>query len=87
MIPAQTEGCNLKGMPALARLPVILGLLLLLAGAVVYLLGLLGVSIGHLSGDFAWRRKNVSVYFPLGTCVFISVLLTLILYLLSRFRR
>jgi hypothetical protein len=74
-------------MPALARLLIILGLLLLLAGAVVYLLGLLGVSFGHLPGDFAWRHKNVSVYFPLGTCILISVLLTLVLYLLSRFHR
>ena len=81
------SGCNLKGMPALARLLIILGLLLLLAGAVVYLLSLVGVSFGHLPGDFAWRRKNVSLYFPLGTCILISVLLTLILYLISRFHR
>jgi hypothetical protein len=81
------SSCNLKSMPALARLLIILGLLLLLAGAVVYLLSLVGVSFGHLPGDFAWRRKNVSVYFPLGTCILISVLLTLILYLLSRFHR
>jgi len=74
-------------MPALARLLIVLGLLLLLAGAVVYLLGLMGVSFGHLPGDFAWRRKNVLVYFLLGTCIFVSILLTLILYLLSRFRR
>lgn len=74
-------------MPALARLLIVLGLLLFLAGAVVYLLGLLGLSFGHLPGDFVLRRKNVSVYFPLGTCIFISVLLTLVLYLLSRFRR
>lgn len=80
-------GGNLKEMPGLARLLILLGLLLLLAGAVVYLLSFLGISFGHLPGDFAWRRKNVSVYFPLGTCIVISVLLTLILYLLSRFRR
>jgi hypothetical protein len=74
-------------MSGLARLLIALGLLLLLAGGAVYLLGFLGVSFGHLPGDFAWRRKNVSIYFPLGTCIVISVLLTLILYLLTRFRR
>jgi hypothetical protein len=74
-------------MPALARLLIVLGLLLLLAGAAVYLLSLVGVSFGHLPGDFAWRRKNVSLFFPLGTCILISVLLTLILYLFSRFHR
>jgi len=74
-------------MPGLARLFIKLGLLLLIAGGVVYLLGRLGISFGHLPGDFAWRRKNVSVYFPLGTSILLSLLLTLILYLLMRFRR
>ncbi|MFZ0662741.1 MAG: DUF2905 domain-containing protein [Acidobacteriaceae bacterium] len=74
-------------MSGLARLLITLGLLLLVAGGTVYLLGLFGVSFGHLPGDFAWRRKNVSVYFPLGTCIIISVLLTLILYLFTRFHR
>ena len=74
-------------MPGLARILITLGLLLLLAGCIVYLLGFLGISFGHLPGNFAWKRGNVSVYFPLGTCIVISVLLTLILYLFSRFRR
>jgi hypothetical protein len=74
-------------MPGLARLLVKLGLLLICAGGVVYLLGFMGISFGRLPGDFAWRRKNVSVYFPLGTSILLSILLTLILYLLTRFRR
>jgi hypothetical protein len=74
-------------MPGLARLLVRLGLLLLIAGGAVYLLGRLGISLGHLPGDFAWRRKNVSVYFPLGTSILLSVVLSLVLYLLSRLRR
>ena len=74
-------------MPGLARLLVGLGLLLLIAGGAVYLLGLLGISLGHLPGDFAWRRKNVSVYFPLGTSILLSVVLSLILYLLGRLHR
>lgn len=74
-------------MPTLARVLVKLGVLLILAGVVVCLLGRFGVSFGRLPGDFAWRRKNVSVYFPLGTSILLSILLTLILYLISRFRR
>jgi hypothetical protein len=74
-------------MPSLARLLVKLGLLLIIAGGLVYLLGRLGISFGHLPGDFAWRRKSVSVYFPLGTSILLSLLLTFILYLLARFRR
>lgn len=74
-------------MSSLARLLVALGLVLLIAGGAVYVLGRLGIVFGHLPGDFAWRRRNVSVYFPLGTSLLLSLLLSLILYLLSRFRR
>lgn len=74
-------------MPGLARLLIFLGLLLVIAGGVVYVLGLLGVSFGHLPGDFAWRRKNVAVYFPLGTCIALSVIVTAVLYLVARLRR
>ncbi len=74
-------------MSSLARILIGLGLLLILAGGVVYLLGRFGIPLGHLPGDISWRRKNVSVYFPLGTSILLSVLLSLILYLLSRFRR
>ncbi|HEV2465206.1 MAG TPA: DUF2905 domain-containing protein [Acidobacteriaceae bacterium] len=74
-------------MPGLARLLIFLGLLLVIAGGLVYVLGLVGVSFGHLPGDFAWRRKNLAVYFPLGTCIVISVVLTLVLYLIARWRR
>jgi uncharacterized membrane protein len=74
-------------MPGLARLLVKLGLILILAGGVVYVLGRWGISFGHLPGDLHWRSKKASVYFPLGTSIFLSILLTLLLYLLTRFRR
>jgi hypothetical protein len=74
-------------MHGLARVLVRLGLLLLIAGGVIHLLGRLGISFGRLPGDFAWRRRGVSVYFPLGTSILLSLLLTLILYLIERFRR
>lgn len=64
-----------------------LGLLLILLGAVLVLAGRLGLPLGRLPGDFAYRGKNVSVYFPLGTCILISVVLSLVAYLLSHFRR
>ncbi len=74
-------------MTSLARLLVGLGLLLILAGGVVYLLGRFGIPLGQLPGDIAWRRKNVTFYFPLGTSVLLSILLTLLLYLITRFRK
>jgi hypothetical protein len=64
-----------------------LGLLIALVGALVLLAGRAGLPLGRLPGDFAYRGRRVSVYFPLGTSILISVLLTAVLYLISRFRR
>ncbi len=55
---------------------VVLGLLLLLAGKVPF--------IGRLPGDFVIRRPGFTFYFPLGTSLLLSLLLSLILWLLNR---
>jgi len=74
-------------MTAVARLLVKLGLILIVAGGFVYLLGRLGISLGSMPGDLTWRRKNVTVYFPIGTSILLSIVLTLLFWLFSRFRR
>jgi hypothetical protein len=74
-------------MNALGRLLIGLGCILLVAGAVVLLLGKAGVPLGRLPGDVSYRGKNMRVYFPLGTSILLSVLLSLIFYLISRFRQ
>jgi hypothetical protein len=74
-------------MNDLGRVLIGLGLLLLLAGGLLLLLGRTGLPLGRLPGDISYRGKNMSVYFPLGTSILVSVLLSLVFYLLSRFRR
>ena len=64
-----------------------LGLLLALIGAAILLASRMGLPLGRLPGDFSYKGKNVSFYFPLGTSILISVVLSAILYVLSRFRR
>jgi Protein of unknown function (DUF2905) len=71
----------------LGRLLIGLGLVLLVAGGLLLLLGRAGLPLGKLPGDISYRGKNLSVYFPLGTSILLSVVLSLIFYLLSRFRR
>ena len=62
---------------------VLLGLgLLLMAGAKVASLG-----IGKLPGDIAYKGKNVTFYFPVVTCLVLSVVLTLIFWLISLLTR
>ena len=74
-------------MNDLGRLLIGLGLVLLVAGGLLLLLGRTGLPLGRLPGDISYRGKNMSVYFPLGTSILVSVLLSLVFYLLSRFRR
>jgi hypothetical protein len=63
------------------------GVLLVVLGAVVMLAGRLGLPLGRLPGDIAYKGKNVSVFFPIGTSILLSVVLSVILYLISHFRR
>ena len=72
----------------------IFGRMLLLIGIVLAALGLflllgprLPAFFGRLPGDIQWGRGNVRVYFPLGTCLLISLILTLVFSLVSLLRR
>ena len=64
-----------------------LGLLLAVIGAGLMVAGRFGLPLGRLPGDFAYRGKNVSFYFPLGTSILISIVLSVLFYLISHWRR
>jgi hypothetical protein len=74
-------------MSELGKALIGLGLLLALVGAVLLFADRMSLPLGRLPGDFAYRGKNVSVFFPLGTSILISIVLSVLLYLVSRFRR
>jgi hypothetical protein len=63
-----------------------LGVLIVVAGAVVYGLGAAGVKLplGRLPGDISYRRGNTRVFFPVATMLLVSVVLTIVLNLLLR---
>lgn len=64
-----------------------MGRLLVIVGLVLTGLGLLlmlGLPLGRLPGDIVYRRGNFTFYFPLGTCILLSVVLTLLLMLFRR---
>jgi hypothetical protein len=63
------------------------GKVLLLIGVVIAGIGLLtmaGVPFGRLPLDFAWRRGNATFYFPLGTSILVSIILTVLFALFRR---
>ena len=68
-------------------LRLLLGTLLIAAGILVLLMGKIRIPFGRLPGDIAYRGRNFSFYFPLASSIVISVLLSLLFYLISRFRR
>jgi hypothetical protein len=74
-------------MAELGKVILGIGVVLVAIGAVLILAGRLGFPLGRMPGDFAWRGKNVQVYFPLGTCILISVVLTLVFWIISHFRK
>jgi hypothetical protein len=74
-------------MSELGKALVGIGILLVIAGAALLLAARFGMPLGRLPGDFSYRGKNASFFFPLGTSILISIVLSLILYVISRFRR
>lgn len=74
-------------MNELGKALVGIGLLLAFIGAGLLLASRLGLPFGRLPGDIAYRGRNVSVYFPLGTSILLSIVLSLIFYLISHLRR
>jgi len=69
---------------ALGRLLVTLGLVLVIAGVVVMLLGRLPIKLGRLPGDIYIQGKNSTFYFPLATCLLISLAASLVLWILRK---
>jgi len=71
----------------LGKLLIFVGLAVVAAGVVVLLLGRMNLHMGRLPGDFLYRGKNTTVYFPLATSLLVSVVLSIVLYWISRWRR
>ena len=74
-------------MTDLGKLLVIVGGALVVIGLVVMLVGNSQLPLGRLPGDIVYRGKNTSFYFPLTTSILLSVVLSLVLYVISRLRR
>jgi hypothetical protein len=74
-------------MPYFARFLIFAGLLLVAVGLLALGLGRLHLPLGRLPGDLSWRGKNWVISFPLATSLLLSVLLSLLLWLVGRLRR
>jgi hypothetical protein len=69
----------------LGKLLIAVGLVFVAVGVLFLLVDRLsGFRIGRLPGDFVYRRGNFTLYFPLATSILISVVLTVLFWLLGR---
>ena len=71
-------------MEHMGRLLVVMGAVVALAGFLLMLGPKLPFRLGRLPLDFHYQRDNFSFYFPLGTSILISIVLTLVFGLLNR---
>jgi hypothetical protein len=70
----------------LGKLLILAGGLLVALGAVLLVAGRTGIPLGRLPGDIVYRGKNTSFYFPIVTCIVLSIVLSLVIYLIGRAR-
>ena len=71
----------------IGRILVVLGIALAVIGGLIMLLGRSGLPLGRLPGDILYRGKNTTFYFPLATSIVISIVLSVIVFLVSRIKR
>jgi DUF2905 family protein len=74
---------DLAPMSELGRALIVLGVVIAAVGLLLVLFGRLPW-LGRLPGDIAIQRGNWSFYFPLGTSILLSIVLTLLLWLIGR---
>ena len=71
----------------LGRSLLFFGALLILVGALLYFGGKLPFRLGKLPGDIVHRGEHTTFYFPIVTCLVLSVALSLLFWLFSHWRR
>ena len=62
------------------------GLALVGVGLVLILVGRTNLPIGRLPGDILYRGKHTTFYFPLATSILLSVVLSVVFYLIGKIR-
>jgi hypothetical protein len=70
----------------LGKLLLLLAVILAVAGLALILLGRTNLPLGRLPGDILYRGKNATFYFPLATSILISIVLSVLLYVIGQFR-
>jgi hypothetical protein len=73
------------GPQQFGKLLIFSGITIVLLGVIVTILGRIGLF--KLPGDFEFGSKNWRIYIPVASCIIISIILTIVLWLINYFRR
>lgn len=73
--------------PEVGKLLLVVGVLLVGAGALLMFGARLPFRLGRLPGDISYHGRHGSFYFPIVTCILVSAALTLIFWIVNFFRR
>ena len=73
----------MNAMPEIGKFLVVIGIVIVVVGALLWS-GLGGGWLGRLPGDIRIERGNTAFYFPVVTCIIISIVLSLIFSLFRR---
>jgi hypothetical protein len=68
----------------LGRMLILMGLVLVAAGFLITVGGRLPLRLGRLPGDLSFHGKNSSFYFPITTCILLSLLLSLVMWIMRK---
>jgi Protein of unknown function (DUF2905) len=71
-------------MQEVGKFVVLVGVFLVVAGVILWRFPSLFNWLGKLPGDISIRKENFSLYFPVVTCLLVSILITLLSWLFRR---
>ncbi len=74
-------------MENIGRILVVAGLFIAIIGLLVMAISKIGIPFGRLPGDIVIHKKNFTFYFPLATSIILSVLFSILYYIISRFHK
>ncbi len=74
-------------MERVGKTVVLIGIVIVVAGLLIWLLGDKLRFLGRLPGDIRIEKENYQVYIPITTMILVSVVFTLIMWLVQRFGR
>lgn len=74
-------------MSSFGKLMIGVGALLIVIGLCVLLATRAGIPLGRLPGDINYRGKNTAIFFPITTCIILSIVFSLVMWIVNRFFR